>query len=233
MENMTFRSRDELREYIDVHKVDGLGTGKDGACFLLDDGTVIKYLYADYFLEYALQFKDIEIPSFVFAKAAAVVDGYAAAVFMEHAKGPVLGKNRPDKQSIVTLGDQLEVLVNDITVASKEGIWIRDFHCKNIIHGSDIFRIIDTLPFCFLPKGNYDLENKREVMFPIYSFLLGEIMENEIVHRNHPFYGNNTNPINRPKEYLMQVKSCIEDISGQEITTLEDANKVLKKDFKG
>ncbi len=228
MEKMSFKNREELKDYISDHTIKRLGAGKDGICSLLDNGSVCKYLYYDYNPEYALQFKDIDVPSFVFATSGAYVDEYIASVFMEYADGMVLDKNKPINIDLSTLASQLDVLVSDLITISDMGILVKDFHCGNTIYDGNSFRVIDTLPYLYIPSGKYKIDNLREVMNRMYDFLLRDIMKNSIVYDKYSFYGR-LDYLENPSQYFTELKAFLESLSNQSVNTLEDANMVLKK----
>ena len=131
MENVYFNSKKEIRNYISKHYVKSLGVGCSGSCYLLDNGMVIKDLNGDYYPEFVLQFKDFDIPSFIFAKSGAFVDKFVNAVFMYYAPGNTLYVDKPVDQDMITLGKHLEQVSKDIIDISKHGVIIRDFHCGN------------------------------------------------------------------------------------------------------
>ena len=223
-----FNSRTELQEYIRSNYVKKLGLGREGVCSLLKDGTVIKYLHEDYYPDFALQFKDVDTPTFIFAKSGAFVGEFVSGLFMDYAEGKSLYEKKPTDQSMILLGTQLEQVVTDIKTISKQGVWIRDFHPGNMIYNGERFRIVDTLSYLSLPKDNYEEENMYEVMNRLYDFLLDDVMKDRDVYKKYIFYGRR-DLIDHPKEYLTALKNYIEEISGKSITTLDDANKVLRK----
>ena len=228
MEDIEFANRELLREYIKVHTVKNLGAGREGAVTLLDDGSVVKYLYDDYKPEFALQFKDFDIDPFVFAKSGAFVDGYVAAQFMEYAKGKSLADEIPFKQDIEILSENLEVVSQGIESISEKGVLVKDFFAGNIIYDGNNFKIIDTLPYLFLHKGTYAKENYYEIMKQIYNLLLKEIMKNNIINRKFSYWGN-LDYLKNPKLYLLSLKAFIEELIEQKINNLEEAKLALKK----
>lgn len=231
MEKMEFKSRDELKDYINSHTVKNLGIGREGRCSLLDNGKVIKYLYDDYNPEFVLQFKDIDSSSFLFAKEGIFVDDYVAAILMEYAKGMALSSKKPVDQNIITLGNQLQILSNDIVSISEKSVFVKDFHCGNIIYDGNAFKVIDTLPYLLFSRGNYKNENLREVMNRIYEFLLSDIISYRIVRRDYTYLGR-LDRLEYPSEYFNELKSYLENTLGEEINTLGEASVSLKKTIK-
>ena len=68
-------------------------------------------------------------------------------------------------------------------------------------------------------------------MHQIYPFLLNEIMSYHEIRREYSFWGR-LDRLEKPKEYFEEIKDRIEEVSGEKITTLADANKVLSKVYK-
>ena len=231
MKDLQFKSRDELKQYIQDHKEKYLGGGQEGVCYLLKDGSVIKLLHEDYFPQFALQFSGITIPTFYFARNGAYVSDMVSAIFMDHATGVVLERQRPDDQSFSILGDQLDVVVSDVKKASDKHILIQDFHPGNMIYDGDRFKIIDTLPFLLLPGSTYQKENIREVMGRFYDFLFDEMKKYPVLDEKHSYHGK-LECLEHPKEYLMSVKAYLEELTNQKVDTFSDAHQALQKTFK-
>lgn len=231
MENMDFQDRNELIQFISDHSIKRFTVGREGVCSLLDNGYVIKYLYDDYYPKFALQFKDVENDSFIFAKNAAFIKDYVAALFMEYAEGPTVEEKKPDDLALPILGSQLDKLVRDIKKISDMGIYVKDFTCGNIIHKPDQFKVIDTTPYLYLPKGNYRKENMSEIMNRLYDGILEEVMKYRRELGNDCIYRGRQEHLENPSEYLSKLKSIIENNTKQEITTLEDAAVALKKRY--
>lgn len=230
MKDLHFNNLNTLQQYIDKHKVKSLGYGKDGTCFLLDDNSVIKLLYSDYYPDYVLQFKDIDSSSFIFAKNCAYVGNYVRAVIMEYVQGTSLSKNKPLNQKIDLLADQLQVLTDSLNSISSQGILIKDFHCRNIIYDEISFKIIDTLPYLYLSGRNYKEDNLYEVMNRIYSFLLEDIMGYREIAEQYGYIGD-LDKLANPSSYLRWLKLNIESSTDQSINTLDEAEKVLQKKY--
>ena len=230
MDNIYFDSENDLQKYIADHSIKSLGVGREGVCFLLDNELVIKKLYRDYYPDFALQFKDLDFPSFVFARSGAFIGESIRALFMEYADGDALIDKKPFSQDILTLGKQLEPVVKDIIDISKEGVLIKDFHCGNIIYDSNKMKIIDTLPYLRLANANYQKENICEVMNRIYSFLLGGFVSYPALGAKRFFLGE-MDKLEHPEQYFGELREQIERTTDSEIKSLEDAYLVLKKKY--
>lgn len=231
MENITFNSREEFKKYIEEHQVKRFGVGEDGYCVLLDNGLVIKCFHYDYYPEYVLQFKDVDTDTFIFAKSCALVNGFAAGAFMQQAVGETVYDHKPVNQNFITLGEHLDVLMKDTKLISEKGILIKDFKCSSLIYDDKRFRVVDTIRYESYPKSDLSIPNTREVMHQIYPFLLNEIMSYHEIRREYSFWGR-LDRLEKPKEYFEEIKDRIEEVSGEKITTLADANKVLSKVYK-
>ena len=228
MENIVLNNKDELNNYIRQHRVKSLGFGREGTCFLLDNGKVIKDLYESYYPDFALQFKDLNIDSFVFAKSGVLINNYINAIFIEYIEGLTLLEKIPNNEDILLIGEQLQKLVEDIKKISKLGIIVRDFYLGNVIYNKNGFNIIDTINYLYLHKGDYIIDNLIEIMNKLYNILIGEIYSCKEIPSNLLFLGQN-DILENPKDYLKELKEKIEEIGEQNITTLGDAKKILIK----
>lgn len=234
MGKMEFKSREELEKYVNAHQEKYLGSGIDGRCVLLDNGRVIKLLHKTFNPDYALQFKEISSPSFIFADEAICINGEVCAVIMDYAKGKRLSDNKPLGQNIITLGNQLRKLTFDICRLSDKGVLIKDFTTSNIMYDGEKFTVIDTFPYLLIPHGMFKKENLREVMTTrngIYPFLLSDIMKYRAVWENQSYYGR-LDCLEYPNNYFEELKSFLENTYGEEINTLGDAEMVLKRSKK-
>ena len=231
MNNIHLKSKQEFEEFLKTHVVKRLGVGgREGECSLLDNGYVIKKLYKDYYPQFALQFKDIDIPSFIFAKAGIIVDEFVVALLMEYAEGKILNEHRPTDQRIITLGEHLDTLVGDIKLISGKGVYVTDFHCGNIVYDYNRFRIIDTLPYLLMPTCNFEKANIYEIMNRLFDGILDDIMHFGVVRREIGYRGK-IERLENPKEYLLALKGFLEDLSGQRIDTLDEAKLTLTRKF--
>ena len=231
MENLYFQNKNEIKDYISCHFVKSLGAGRDGACFLLDDGSVIKDLNGDYYPDFVLQFKDFKVPSFVFAKAGAFIGDYISAIFMEYAPGNSLYSSKPIHQDMIILGKHLEQVAKDIIDISERGVLVKDFHCGNIMYDGQQMRIVDTLPYLYLPKGDYRRENACEIMNRLYEFLLGDILTYHSLGESRFFHGKQE-LLENPEQYFTMLKDLIEEDTETNIRSLNDASLVLRKKYK-
>ena len=230
MEKIEYKDRNDLERYIEEHKVKYLGSGIEGSCYLLDDGITIKVLFEERTSEDCLKFKDIENPSFVFARNAGFINGNIVALFTEYVEGNSLVKHIPSEQKIITLGEQLQELVNDIKSLSDLNITVKDFHCDNIIYDNEKFTIIDTDGYTCDDKNN-EKSNIREIMTKIYGTLLFQIIRYEEIRREFISYGK-IELLENPLHYSQKLTKLICDLTEENIETVDDANKVLKKKFK-
>ena len=229
MENMYFKNREEYRKYLNDHVVKRLGThaSRDGVCSLMDNGYVVKALYDEYYPNFAFQFKDFDIPSYIFSKTGAFVDGFVVAVFMDYAKGESVEQHKPIDQEIITLGTHLDLVAKDTKTIGEQGVKVNDFHCGNIIYDSNIFKIIDTLVYDLLTKGDYSKDNIYEVMNRLLAGILDDIMKYRIIRERYSFLGN-LDYLENPKAYLIELKKFIEELTEKPINTLKEADNALK-----
>ena len=228
MENLLFNNKSELNDYIRKHSIQCLGLGREGICYLLDNGLVLKKLYNEYYSDFALQFKDINIESFVFAKTGIIINNFINAVFMDYIKGFTILEKIPYDQNILIIAEQLQKLVEDIKKISKLGIIAKDFYPGNIIYNEKGFIIIDTISYLYLNKGDVKVNNLFEIMNKVYDALIKEIYFCKEIPSNLLFMGK-IDILENPKEYLKELKLKIEEISQQEVITLGDIKKILNK----
>ncbi|MBP5679195.1 MAG: hypothetical protein J6X28_05190 [Bacilli bacterium] len=231
MEDMHFSSNEDLLDYIRSHAVKHFNPGREGNCTLLDNGWIVKYLWREYYPKFALQFKDFQVPTFVFAQYGAFVDDMVKAVFMEYAEGPTVSQEKPVTQKMTILGEQLEAVLEDLYQISDRGVLVDDFHCGNLIYNGEQFKIIDTLPsYLLLPGGKYRKDNFYQVMPPIYDMILQDLMKFSFVREYHTCYGNKR-ALEHPKDYYQSLRDQIAQDTHQEIITLEDAHQALQKKY--
>ena len=228
MKNMILKDKNELWDYVKTHSVKPLGIGREGSCFLLDNNQVIKVLCQEYDSQYALQFKDIDVDSFIFSKYGILINNYINAIFMEYVKGLNLQDALPINQNILDLGEGLQKLVLDIKKISSLGILVKDFCPSNIIYSENSFKVIDTMCYLYFKNFNFEIDNLREIMNKIYNHLIFEIYNCKQISKNLLYLGN-LELLEEPKEYFKNLKSKIEEISDQEVITLNDMKKTLKK----
>ena len=229
MKNINFKNIEDLNKYIDIHKIKILGSGIEGTCYLLDIGLVMKVLFKEVNLSNELQFKDINNSSFIFTKNIGLIDGKVKSLYMDYAEGCNLKKHIPVEQKITTIGEQLQVLVDDIKEISKLGILVRDFHSENVIYNNN-FKIIDTNNYTIEDK-NTESTNIREIMTSIYGSFLYQIIRYEEIKREFRNYGK-LELFENPLKYSEQLKELICNLTDENIETVNEANKVLQKNFK-
>ena len=230
MKNIYFNNQNDIDEFIKKHSTRFLGSGLEGRCYLLDDGTVVKVLFKKDKSNNLLKFKDINNPSFIFAKESGYIDDAIVALFMEYVEGENLAKRVPVEQKIVTLGSQLQELVENLKKISQTGILVNDFHCENIMYNENGFKVIDTEGYNINDKNN-EKTNIREVMTRIYGMLLYKIIRYEEIRREFIKYGK-FEILENPLEHAIELKNLISELTNENIETLDEANKILQKKFK-
>ena len=225
MENLYFKNKGELDSYIDKHSVKELGHGIEGKCVLLDNGYTAKVFHSPKNPDLVLQCKNVEIGSFQFSEAAAIVGRDALAGFAVNAPGLELGIKVPKDQKIDVMGEHLQVLADDLYEAGMAGILIRDFFEGNIVYDYNKFTVIDMLTCLYIPCAKCPRENLKTVLSEVYTKLLDDfIFYNPMCEL---YYGNNRLAFYNPRDYLQEVKKRVIDFTGEEVVTFEDAEKAV------
>lgn len=229
MENLDFKSRDELKKYLDAHFVRKLGQGKHGVCTLLDTGVVAKLFHEEEGIDWVLKFKDFDIPSFQFAKAVATVDGFAHASFAKPARGTALNKRVPLNKDMVLVGKHMQRLSNDIQLAGDKGICVNDFFEGNIVYDGRKFTVIDTLPYAYYTFMRYATKNLTEIIPDVYKLLLDKFIC--IGPLLDMLYVGDEEAYKNPAEYLKALRDRVRELTGEEVNTFEEANLAMRRKY--
>lgn len=224
MAGFIFPSREEIMKYVSKNIDKKLGYGKEGCCFLLKSGIVIKVLVSCQQKEKIIF--SVKNNSFVFPKDYILVDGDVNAITMDYVRGKTLLKETPNFQSIAILGSQLEKLLEDVKELSEKHIYVVDTFSGNIIYNKDGFKFIDTLNYAFLKDRDVLKDNTEDVMQHIYEVLLNELFFDKKLY-SELSYINNKDFYYKPEEYLLLLKQRIQDTYQEEVNTLEDAKKLI------
>ncbi len=227
MADIRLESIQELDEMIKKESIKNLGCGREGSCFLLSNDVVMKKLYDDYNPEFALQFKDLDIKSFVFATSGVYIKNYIRAIFMKYINGETLITAPKEKITITDFSKALQQLVEDVKKISEMGILMRDFHCGNIIYDGKDLKIIDTMCYLNLHNSSYFESNIRDVILAIYRKVLNEILHTDLFFEKYNIF--DLDVITNPIQFFSDIKRDTERASGEKVETIADVEKVLKK----
>lgn len=228
MDNIRLNSEEELYSFINNNIVKRLGYGREGICFLMQNNIVLKKLYSRFYPDYALQFKDLDIDSYIFAKSAILLGDYARGVFMDYVNGYNLYDYNTDNINIDKLVVSLKKLVTDTIELSKNGIEIIDFHLGNILYNEECFKIIDTLCYLNLPKYDWTIDNIRCIIRPLYDKLLGIIPYNKLLAKYMNCYTDSYLQSN-PDEVIYGISEIVNNNFDVKVNNIAEIKRVLKK----
>lgn len=231
MQIIEYDSEDELRRYIRNNFVKALGSGREGACFLMPDGYVIKTIdTTNYYIEWLEKFDGIKVPGFSFALGGILVNSYVKAIFLDYINGLNINKVKFETYNVEILKKALINVKNNIVEISDKGIRIVDAFFCNIMFDGSKFTFVDTQCYEFSYYSNLVGINIVSAMSEIYKYMF---TNNPYVHEflMQSIY----------KDYLYDyellfnpdiILSGIEDIyikeTDKEIETFEDLKLVLK-----
>ena len=229
MKNLDFRTRDSFDKYIDKHFVKELGLGGTSRCVLLDTDVAAKIYNSRQCEKDVLEFKDVYIPSFQFARAVARIKGNVYASFAEPASGKDL-RDRWDylNNDMVMVGNQLDVLARDILTLTELGIQAEDFFVGNIVYDNEKFTVIDTRAYFHSNEEDLKNENFDEIMKDIYNRFLSRLF-----YENRAMYGYKYSLhkayLETPGEYFKELRDYIRMITDTEVVTFNEASIALER----
>lgn len=162
-----------------------LGIGTTAITFLTRENQVLKlfldterkhFLFNEYnMLEHLQELGDIKVKNIYTPNDIYVKNGEVIATKLDYIKGEVLKKHVPDIP-LKDFSDMLQEFIEAAHELSKLGVYVRDFHSKNVIINNNGINIFDTDQFdvtyfqediCLEHNLNAFL---HEIFFSIYKF---------------------------------------------------------------
>ena len=231
MNIVKYSSKEELDNYIRHNYDKALGIGREGSCFLMPDGYVIKSLYSDrYYEEWLRKFEGVQIPGFVFANGGVLIDDIVKALFMDYASGKQIHEVKFEKCPIEMLRSALEGLRKNITTLSNLGIKIDEYYYKNILFDGSNFTLIDTQGYEYDKYPDTYTTNLTGIMREVFIYVFGgdsKVYEYSRRVAGFLFLYNN-DLLNHPELLLDDIREDYYRRTKEYMNTLEDARLILK-----
>lgn len=246
MEDLHFKTQEHLDAFLS--NLQSIGHGSEGDCYKLDSQTVLKYLngpsYEPLTREQILQFSDINICNYIFIKNIVYLQDEIVGVLMKYIDGKNIFDHRLHKTKYDNILKAFEDLMGGTRKLSDSFIHIVDPYSTNIIYKNKKFYIVDTMGYKIDDrihssivlekqlKSTDDIytSNIRMLSFQIYNCLLTRLVKHYLVTipdlRN---YERNKDFLENPVLFLNIVKNKLSEYCEEEIKTVEQADKVLKK----
>jgi len=244
MEDLHFKNHQEFDRFLSTaKKFDNQGI--EGVVYKKDDTVIKDFRSTDGLCdERVLEFRDLDIRDFYFAKAGIYIRMKLRACITEYAPGMDLNEANLFCVNIDLLLQALIRLENSVRELSNEGIMVSDTHEGNILFSDECFRFIDTLSYVRTAgfKDTYDT-NMGYIMsiiydniFKYYSSLMFQFLESrypririsnnfnyltQMLKIECPFYLTN------PSDSLRKFRSILEEIIDDEFETFGEAEVKL------
>ena len=246
MEDLHFKSQEHLEAFLsNLHSI---GHGSEGDCYKLDNSTVLKYLngpsYEPLTQEQILQFSQIDIYNYIFVKNIAFMQDEIVGVLMKY----IDGENIFDHRLYKTKYDNIIKAFEDLMVGTKKlsdlFIHIADPYSTNIIYRNKRFYIVDTMGYkkdssftspTELQKKEKKIEdiyrsNIRMLSFQIYNCLITRLVKRYFMTiPDLKGYERNKEFLENPVLFLKVAKQVLSEYCGDEIKTIDQADRVLQK----
>ena len=231
MNIVKYSSKEELDNYIRHNYDKALGIGREGSCFLMPDGYVIKSLYSDrYYEEWIRKFEGVQIPGFVFANGGVLIDDIVKALFMDYASGKQIHEVKFEKCPIEMLRSALEGLRKNITALSNLGIKIDEYYYKNILFDGSNFTLIDTQGYEYDKYPDTYTTNLTGIMREVFIYVFGgdsKVYEYSRRVAGFLFLYNN-DLLTHPELLLDDIREDYYRRTKEYMNTLEDARLIPK-----
>ena len=233
MKDMHFQSEEHLNCFI--KNLQFIGLGSEGSCYRLDKGTVFKHLcgpcYQQREKEEILQFKDINIPNYVFAQNIVYLKEEIIGVLMQYINGENLETHNVYKVRIINLIKAFDDLIEATRKLSNLGIGVFDVCSVNVIYNKTRLYLIDTMDYSRVDIDSEKLfkENMSRITWNIHNTIfpfsiikfISSIPELKDFKHDKELLSN-------PSYFLKILLKELNEYIGYEVKTLEEASKKLK-----
>lgn len=215
-----------------------LGIGTTAVVFLTKNNEVFKiyldterkhYLFQEYNMkEHLLELSNIDIKHIYTPKDIYMKDETVIGIKLDYIKGNTLKKKIPDIK-LKEFSNMLEVLIEETNKLSELGVFVRDFHSKNVIINSDGINIFDTDQFDItIFSKDWCLEHNlnafiHEILYTIFKFPNGFDFQSKCLSAllTKFFY-----PIGTSEDDLKLYYALCEELGGD--TSIRDVNRLVK-----
>ena len=234
MKDIYFQNEEHLNCFI--RNLQLIGLGSEGNCYRLNKDTVFKYLcgpnYEQRDKKEILQFKDINIPNYVFVQNITYLKNEIVGVLMQYINGENLENHNLYRLRIINL---IKIL-DDLMIATKKlsdlGISVFDVCPVNVMYSNARLYLIDTMDYSMVDTDSKILfkENMSTIIRNIHNKIFPSkvIKFISLIPELKDFKQDRellSNPSYFLKILLKELNSYIEC----EVKTLEEASKKLKR----
>lgn len=233
MKDIYFQNEEHLNCFI--KNLQFIGIGSEGSCYRLDKGTVFKHLcgpcYEQREKEEILQFKDINIPNYVFVQNIVYLKKEIIGVLMKYINGENLEIHNLYRVRIINLIKAFDDLIEATRKLSNLGIGVFDACSVNVIYNKTKFYLIDTMDYSRVDIDSEKLfkENMSRIIWNIHNTIFPYKVIKfiysipELKNFNH-----DKELLSNPSYFLKILLKEINSYIGFEVKTLEEASKKLK-----
>lgn len=180
MENLHFKNKRELNSFI--KKLQYIDRGAEGICYRLSRKTVFKYLCGEIYYPIVdenqlLQFKNIDIANYIFAKNVVFLKEQIIGVLMKYVNGNLVDKGLYNVKifNLIKAFEDLEISTRKL---SNYGISVFDVFPSNMFYNNSRFFLIDTM---WYEKVDLDPDKLfKENMVSIFSNICDNIFPLEL-----------------------------------------------------
>lgn len=233
MKDMYFQNEEHLNCFI--KNLQFIDFGSEGSCYRFDKRTVFKHLcgpnYEKRGKEEILQFKDINIPNYVFAQNIVYLKEEIIGVLMQYINGENLETHNLYKVRIINLIKAFDDLIEATRKLSNLGIGVFDVCSVNVIYNKTRLYLIDTMDYSRVDIDSEKLfkENMSRITWNIHNTIfpfsiikfISSIPELKDFKHDKELLSN-------PSYFLKILLKELNEYIGYEVKTLEEASKKLK-----
>ena len=234
MKDMHFQSEEHLNCFI--KNLQFIGLGSEGSCYRLDKGTVFKHLcgpcYQQREKEEILQFKDINIPNYVFAQNIVYLKEEIIGVLMQYINGENLETHNLYKVRIINLIKAFDDLIEATRKLSNLGIGVFDVCSVNVIYNKTRLYLIDTMDYSGVDIDSEKLfkENMSRITWNIHNTIFPfSIIKFIFSIPELKNFKHDKELLSNPSYFLKILLKELNEYIGCEVKTFEEASKKLKR----
>ena len=233
MNDMYFQSEEYLKCFI--KNLQFIGLGSEGICYKIDKTTIFKHLcgpnYEQRSKEEILQFKDINIPNYVFAQNVVYLKKEIIGILMQYINGENLEIHKLYKIRIVNLIKAFDDLIVATRKLSNLGIGVFDVCSVNVIYSNIRLYLIDTMNYSRVDIDSEKLfkENMARIVWNIHSAIIPyKVIKFIYSIPELKDFKDDKELLSNPSYFLRILLKELNSYIGYEIKTLEEASKKLK-----
>ena len=234
MKDIYFQNEEHLNCFI--RNLQLIGLGSEGNCYRLNKDTVFKYLcgpnYEQRDKKEILQFKDINIPNYVFVQNITYLKNEIVGVLMQYINGENLENYNLYRLRIINLIK----IFDDLMIATKKlsdlGISVFDVCPVNVMYSNARLYLIDTMDYSMV-----DIDSKilfKENMSTIIRNIHNKIFPSKVIKFMSSIpelkdFKQDRELLSNPSYFLKILLKELNSYIECEVKTLEEASKKLNR----